>query len=259
MCTRVFFLDARISTSETQTETATLHFDTKQNDIISCICSIDDNQFISGSVEGCVNITNWSQDKTISLTDAHDSTVTCIKYNSIQNFFVTSSRDKLIKFWSAENMDPTLNTTTDNLEPKFTFKGHLKGITSIDIAKNCPNLSQKLWSGGRDARTIVWDVETQKQLVNRFVDRNLTRALRIIPDSIDSSNDNNLIQCCEDLKLRIWDARTGGVHTTVETGDNIPLSLDIDSNGWYCAVTFNGFQGMLTSLNQHCMIEKDIG
>ena len=235
-------LDARISKSETETDATTEYFDTKHSDIISSICAIDDNRFISASVDGCINITNWCHETYIS-TEGHDSTVTCIKYNPSQNYFLTSSRDKSIKFWNLNDISDTDNINNSILNHTAIFEGHQKGVTSIDICQNCSSISQKLWSGARDARVIVWDVETQKQIVNKFIDRNLTRALKIVPDSVDCTNDNHLIQCCEDLKLRVWDARMGSVHTTVDSGPNIPLSLDIDSNGLTCSVTFNGFQG----------------
>ena len=221
-------------------------FHSMHSDIVSSICAIDDTQYISGSVDGTMNIVNWSRKQSIA-TQGHDSTVTCIKYQPKHDIFVSCSRDKYIKLWKMPR-----SPKQETIDSIAQLNGHTKGVTCIDINKHSTSLSQKLWSGGRDAHMIVWDLETQKQVFNKYIDRNLTRALKIIHQPAEINDDNNLIQCCEDLKLRIWDARTGDAHTAIETGDNIPLSLDIDSNGFTCAVTFNGFSGMQLSHEQYC-------
>eukprot|EP01083_Nonionella_stella_P002560 7351_1 len=56
-------------------------------------------------------------------------------------------------------------------------------------------------------------------------------------------NSHMMIECCEDLKLRIWDDREGDVTQTIDSGPHIPLSCDVAHDGVHVIVSFNGFDG----------------
>ena len=57
-------------------------------------------------------------------------------------------------------------------------------------------------SGSRDQTTRLWDIETQKQLQTRKIDRNVVTAIKWVPD-----NPSLFLEGSEDLTLRLWDVK----------------------------------------------------
>lgn len=82
---------------------------------------------------------------------------------------MTCSRDQLIKLWDTSRLD---STKVD--EPLAVYKGHEGGVTTA----NSDRYGIKLASGGRDCTTILWDVETEKLLHKRKVEKNVVTDLK---------------------------------------------------------------------------------
>ena len=68
------------------------------------------------------------------------------------------------------------------------------------ISVNCDGTM--LASGGRDQKTIVWDIEKVKAIKKSEIYRNVITYHKFL-----KSNPNLFIQTSEDLKLRLWDLR----------------------------------------------------
>lgn len=82
-------------------------------------------------------------------------------------------------------------------------------------------------SGGRDQTTRLWDVETQKQLTFRKIDRNVVTYLEWLPNSQD-----RFIELSEDLTLRLWDIKIKPFKPTIEVkiGTNFATTCDISTS-----------------------------
>ena len=83
-------------------------------------------------------------------------------------------------------------------------------------------------SGSRDQTTRLWDVETQKQLYSRKIERNAITYLKWLPN-----NEDLFVECSEDLTLRMWDARAKPFKPQIEfkVGTNFATTCDILSEG----------------------------
>jgi len=73
--------------------------------------------------------------------------------------------------------------------------GHEMPVSTISYRNN------KIASAGRDCTTRIWDIETQKTICKRKIDRNMATQNRWICN-------NTLIQTSEDLHIRIFDLRS---------------------------------------------------
>lgn len=82
-------------------------------------------------------------------------------------------------------------------------------------------------SGSKDQTTRVWDIETQKQVSSRKIDRNVITYIKWLPDNSDS-----FIECSEDLTLRLWDVRQKPFKPAIEikVGTNFATNCDINDH-----------------------------
>ena len=100
-----------------------------------------------------------------------------------------------------------------------------------------PSLSEKLLAtGSRDYAVKVWDLETNEELAANKIDRNIVTALKWL-------DDETLLQCSEDLNLRVLDLRTGAIEIELEVsrsstcGTTFALSCDVNPAQPYEVVT----------------------
>lgn len=110
-------------------------------------------------------------------------------------------------------------------------------VTSLD----CNRSGSWLVSGSRDQTTRLWDIETQKQLSSRNIQRNAITSIKWLPNSPDS-----FIECSEDLTLRLWDCRSKPFKPQVEfnAGSNFATTCDIltiEGEDLYLATGHRGF------------------
>lgn len=68
-----------------------------------------------------------------------------------------------------------------------------------------------LYSGSRDTSIRAWDVQTGQCTSSAKVPRNLVTCLKCLPGESSSS----VAQGGEDLKLRVWDTREGGLRPSM--------------------------------------------
>ena len=203
-------------------------FKSNQDDIITKICAIDINTFITGNIDGEIYHYNWIEDEHRKLK-YHQASITSLIYNAEQEYFISASRDKSIQLCNMHQLE----TNSDPEIAMISKNAHDLSVIAIDQNRN----NYKLWSGGRDTFIKLWDVNKQCLIFQNDIHRNIPQHICV------DNNSHTMIECCEDLKLRIWDDRENKVIRSIETGPNIPLSCDISSDGMQVIVSFNGFQG----------------
>eukprot|EP01084_Bolivina_argentea_P179997 310981_1 len=228
MCLSVFtscFSKGNITATECNIAPKT--FNSGQNDIITTVCAIDDSTFISGNMDGELFRIDWiSNHKDTVTSEPHTASITSLIYNQKDQYFISSSRDKSIRLWDASQLE----------QLSVISNAHNLSVVAMDQNTN----NNKLWSGGRDTFIKLWDVTKCKTIFSNQIHRNIPQYICV---NNHQYNSNLMIQCCEDLKLRIWDDREGNVIQTIDTGPNIPLCCDIATNGINVIVSFNGFEG----------------
>ena len=180
---------------------------------------------------GDIARTNWSADHCDKMSvSPHQSSITSLVYNEERRYFISSSRDKSIKLW-----DSVL------LEKPIVISENAHDMSIVAMDENASNY--KVWSGGRDAIIKLWDITKRCPIFSKHIERNIPQHIKCVNTDCDF-NSNLMIECCEDLKLRIWDDRNCDVVQCIDSGPNIPLCCDVAEDGISVIVSFNGFQSV---------------
>ena len=81
-----------------------IQFNSRQDDIITSICGIDTDTFITGNIDGEIYCINWKQDKSQQIKN-HSASITSLIYNDKQQYFMSGSRDKSIQLCHIQEID----------------------------------------------------------------------------------------------------------------------------------------------------------
>lgn len=158
---------------------------------------------------------------------------------------ISCSRDRSIRVWRAGQAD-AVSTVAD---------AHRLPVTGLTI-----NPEQTfVCSGARDYNVSFWDLATCRRLTTNETELNVVTAVKWIPDSA------SVLQCSEDLLVRVWDSRTGklaqkfpgGTDFAVGSsssmgacvcvwpsplnGTHCQLCCDVSRNGYQAITGYNGF------------------
>jgi len=204
------------------------NFNSAQNEIITSISALDADAFITGNIDGDIFRIDWRED-TSQLLDprAHTASITATVQHHRDRYFITASRDRSIRIFDSERMRQTA---------VIADQAHTLSISALDAAHK----TQRVWSGGRDTTVKLWDIAKTACVFSGQIDRNIPQFICV---NQHEYNGSVMLECCEDLKLRVWDEREADVTQSIGTGPNIPLCCDIAEDGVHVVVSFNGFEG----------------
>jgi len=125
---------------------------------------------------------------------------------------------------------------TDKLGARVgDFQGHDLPVSALDYN----SITRQLASGSRDYTIRIWDGETHKHIVGSKVNWNVVTYLKWQPST------QLLIQCSEDLKLRVWDIREPPMRCAIalDTGDNFATHCDVTDDN-KVVTSHRGFNGI---------------
>ena len=128
---------------------------------------------------------------------------------------ISCCHDKLVRLYDLQ----------DTSTPLSTFKGHCAGVIS-----GCTSLDNyMLATGGKDSKTILWDINTTK------ITSSLKQPGHYTTDMKWMSNNNYLfIQTAYDWTLKLYDTRDmNQTKDACKIGQTIPRTSDIDDSGNY--------------------------
>jgi pleiotropic regulator 1 len=126
----------------------------------------------------------WKLYRVIS---GHTGWVRCIDVDPTNNWFVTGSNDRVIKFW---------DLATGRL--KLSLTGHINAVRSVKVSARHPYL----FSCGEDKQIKCWDLEQNKVVRQYHGHLSGVYALALHP-SLDI-----LVSGGRDCVLRMWDMRS---------------------------------------------------
>jgi WD40 repeat protein len=164
--------------------------------------------------------------------EGHRRGVNAAVYGPTTGFAYTAGRDLTIRQWSRREATSTRS-----------FEGHDLNVAALALSPD----ERLLFSGARDTSVRLWDVGSGTQIAINKTPRNLVTALRWVPGESSS-----VLQASEDLRLRLWDVRSGGPQqsaslkatSTMLGHSNIPLCCDVSGDGLSFLTCHKGFDGM---------------
>ncbi|CAH0551749.1 unnamed protein product [Brassicogethes aeneus] len=124
--------------------------------------------------------------------DGHSSSVTCIKYSNNGAYLISSSLDKLVKIWNAEDG-----------RCMATLQGHSRYVNCTAISKD----SSLIVSGSNDKMLIIWNINgtltTDSELFHQEISvSNLIgqpQELQMVQFSETGDNEAKLIEKIDDI------------------------------------------------------------
>ena len=174
--------------------------------------------------------------KLYKIITGHTGWVRCIDMDSSNNFFVTGSNDRVIKFWDFPTgklklsytghintirkvvlspRNPYLFSCGEDKKIKCwdletnksirQYHGHLSGIYSLSLH---PNLDIFV-TGGRDCVARVWDIRSRQQIMC------LEGHTNTVFSVIMQENEPQIITGSSDNTIKLWDIRNGNIINTL--------------------------------------------
>ena len=174
--------------------------------------------------------------KLYKIITGHNGWVRCIDVDPSNNFFVTGSNDRVVKFWDLASgklklsytghintirkvilskRNPYLFTCGEDKKIKCwdletnkairQYHGHLSGVYCLSLH---PTLDV-LVSGGRDCVARVWDIRSRQQISC------LEGHTNIVYSCLMQENEPQIITGSSDCTIKLWDIRNGGLLNTL--------------------------------------------
>ncbi|XXQ38995.1 WD domain, G-beta repeat [Plasmodiophora brassicae] len=192
------------------------------DDIVVDVCATEDpDVFLSASNDATIARFNWAEDRLLDRWKGHTSSVSKVLYANQLRRAISCSRDRSIRVWRAGQAD-AVSTVAD---------AHRLPVTGLTI-----NPEQTfVCSGARDYNVSFWDLATCRRLTTNETELNVVTAVKWIPDSA------SVLQCSEDLLVRVWDSRTGKLAQKFPGGTDFALCCDVSRNGYQAITGYNGF------------------
>ncbi|XP_012687212.1 coronin-2A [Clupea harengus] len=134
----------------------------------------------------------------------HRGNVLDIKWNPFNDFCIAScSEDATVKIWDIPKHGILKNVTV----PTKELQGHSRRVGLIEWH---PTASNILFSTGYDYQVMIWNLDSQEQVM-----KNPVRTISVHQDVVLSMSFNmdgsRLATSCKDKKIRIIDPRTGAL------------------------------------------------
>ena len=174
--------------------------------------------------------------KLYKIITGHTGWVRCIDMDLSNNFFVTGSNDRVIKFWDfptgklklsytghintirkvvLSQRNPYLFSCGEDKKIKCwdletnksvrQYHGHLSGVYSLCLH---PNLDIFV-TGGRDCVARVWDIRSRQQIMC------LEGHTNTVYSVIMQENEPQIITGSSDCTIKLWDIRNGSIINTL--------------------------------------------
>jgi len=165
----------------------------------------------------------------------------------------TASRDRTVRLWAppaSGHVDGSAAASVGEgggedaapRAPLATLSGHELAVTAV-----CATTSgARLATGCRDTTVRVWDVETRQQLFRGHRPQNVVTCMTWWRGPTGGGDDEHLLlQGGEDLKVRVWDVRSGVREVAVVEGYvYFPLCCDVSPCGRYLVTGSKGFNAV---------------
>ncbi|XP_075803607.1 striatin-3 isoform X1 [Microtus pennsylvanicus] len=161
---------------------------------------------------------------------SHFDGVRALAFHPVEPVLVTASEDHTLKLWNLQKTVPAKKSASLDVEPIYTFRGHIGPVLSLAISSN----GEQCFSGGIDATIQWWNMPSPNvDPYDTYESNVLAGTLVAHTDAVwglaYSGIKNQLLSCSADGTVRLWKPQEKLPCICTYNGDKergIPTSVD---------------------------------
>lgn len=161
---------------------------------------------------------------------SHFDGVRALAFHPAEPVLVTASEDHTLKLWNLQKTVPAKKSASLDVEPIYTFRGHIGPVLSLAISSN----GEQCFSGGIDATIQWWNMPSPNvDPYDTYESNVLAGTLVAHTDAVwglaYSGIKNQLLSCSADGTVRLWNPQEKLPCICTYNGDKergIPTSVD---------------------------------
>ena len=183
-------IDLEENSKQEKQQVRYLEFKGSESAITSLSFLYDENYFLSSTVEGNINLWNFSTNECITCYKGHIRTVWKVLYGPKGHYFASGSADCTAKLW-----------VNDKIFPVRVFNGHTRDVMVIEFTHNC----NYLISAGLDGIIFIWEISSGTKVKILFHLQEIVSSIAVSTSGlfmVSSSIEGNII---------IWDLVKGKI------------------------------------------------
>ncbi|XP_038193721.1 striatin-3 isoform X2 [Arvicola amphibius] len=161
---------------------------------------------------------------------SHFDGVRALAFHPVEPVLVTASEDHTLKLWNLQKTVPAKKSASLDVEPIYTFRGHIGPVLSLAISSN----GEQCFSGGIDATIQWWNMPSPNvDPYDTYESNVLAGTLVAHTDAVwglaYSGIKSQLLSCSADGTIRLWNPQEKLPCICTYNGDKergIPTSVD---------------------------------
>ncbi|XP_067830940.1 striatin-3-like [Heptranchias perlo] len=183
---------------------------------------------------------------------SHFDGIRALAFHPVEPVLVTASEDRTLKLWNLQKTVPAKKSTALDVEPIYTFRGHVDPVLSIAVSSK----GDQCFSGGLDGTVCCWNIPSlNTDPYDTYDDTILSRTLNGHTNTVwglaFSIPKNRLISCSADGTVRLWDATANPACVSTYNRDKengIPTSVAFVSDPNHAVASFTSGEVVIYDL-----------
>jgi Prp8 binding protein len=169
--------------------------------------------------------------------DPHNGPIYTARFNEDGTFIASGGTDKAVKIWNLEQLDTDISDENMDIGQNKTQENLTQGVFEERICNSAVTWIN--WSRLHDSHIIVSSADHTAVIYDLNKPAKIkTFQHDLAVNQLSISKRDNILTCCDDGKIRLWDPRSKFATFTLNSPLNLPVltcCIDNDANKFYFA------------------------